>query len=250
MCYAKRMRPRSASTKPFLVSLAIHVIIILGFVFFASLGWLVWTSDLTQDNTLSRRSPSATDASNDLAATGQRDTVDPEEPADVTSQQARDMIDDRLEQVRDMSPQQQMEKLEILKQPLSDIQTERVESIARLAEQGFGADESVRQRRYEPDPNAQGRFDPDTAVLYDIETLTDPDTGFVSYRFVYVDDMGRSLESTRPESQVSAADRRAAQVYAMARDNPQMRALIQTVNRIHAASEAASTDPSSSDQTE
>lgn len=232
---------RQSPSRPFLISLALHATVIGLFAVLLGYGWFAWSTSresLQADSHAATydKMPSSTPTDQDIT----NDSSSINEPVTTSPDQVRQMLEQRLDQVHNMSSDEQLEKLHVLEAPLSNMPTEHLESAASFAERSLGVDESIRQRRFEPDPKAEGRFDTNTAILYDIETITDPQTGEISYRFVYLDASGRTLEDIRLDAQASPADRRAARVYDMARDNPQMRALIQTVNRIHLANEDAS----------
>ncbi len=85
-------------------------------------------------------------------------------------------------------------------------------------------------RALAPVPGASGRFDPDTASLYDMFRRVGPD-GQVVYHIVYVDAAGRTLATDRPANELTQDERVAAQVFEMGHQNPNLRILIDSVRR-------------------
>jgi hypothetical protein len=102
-----------------------------------------------------------------------------------------------------------------------------VRKIVPIIERLRGVD---RGRKYEPDPTAGGKFDPNTATLYDIRRTTRG--GRTVYVQTLVDAQGRTLTAETPAGQMSEADLRAYRVFLMAQRNPKLRFLLDSAIRI------------------
>jgi len=97
-------------------------------------------------------------------------------------------------------------------------------------------------RKYAPDPKATGRFDVNSAVVYDIRKKQAPDGG-AAYVYVFVDKDGRTVESEVPEKSLSANDRLAAGILGWARKDPKLRRLVDTVIKISEKQTRDTPDP-------
>ncbi len=101
------------------------------------------------------------------------------------------------------------------------VRAEEIPAMKRFIESAAG----VGGRAYEPRPDAQGPFDPNTATLYDIARRVD-ESGAVDYQITLLDDAGRTLKHAIPESQMPSDMLRAYRVFEMARQKPALRPLV------------------------
>lgn len=227
-----------------LISFGLHALVIAGVVALAWLGWLAWSVDDELLDSTSSQDAAVTEGSAepdplDKTLAGDMNPADfgITRASDVTPASTRRLLSASLEKAEQMSPDEQLAQIDKLQAQVATYAPDNVNTIASIAESGFGVDSQIRQRAYEPDPTATGRFDASSSLLYDIETWLDPVTNMTQYRFTYVDADGRSLVDTRPSDRVSPEEIRMARIYAMARKNPQMRSLLNSVSRIYLATE-------------
>lgn len=205
----------SAKTKPWLVGWAVSVLAHV-LIFLAVGVYLVMPADTQK--------PSG----NGGGATGGGGSS-PSARADspLTAQDVRSALQSHRRRLADLSAEQKLQRLRRKADALEKIPTERVDLAAAFIEKAMGADT---RRAYAPDPKAKGRFDPDTATLYDIERATR--NGREVLKYTWVDAAGRSVTSERAAEQVTGNDRAAATAMDMARSMPQLRRLVDAAIRI------------------
>ena len=97
--------------------------------------------------------------------------------------------------------------------------------MAQAVESALGV--SQPDRAMEPRDDAEGPFDPESASLYDI--LKREENGQTTYERVFVDASGRTLRERVEAEHMTPADLRAVTVFQMARDNPNLRFLVDAV---------------------
>jgi hypothetical protein len=189
----------------FFLSLLIHLIIIAGL---ASVTVHVY------------KNHSATNA----AVAGGGGQADAQQPAPKIDQQA---VTKNLEKedarVAAMSDEDKMAELQKKAGQLSNMDSRAVDAVAATVETVKGADKS---RAYEPQKNATGKFDPNTATLYDITKENRNDDSIFVYTLV--DAEGRTMTAERKLEEMSADDMRAYQLFNMSRNNKNMARLLKS----------------------
>jgi len=126
-----------------------------------------------------------------------------------------------------LSPEQRISQLEKKLPELHNVRPGSAEAVASLVEKAHRVD---RDRAYAPRPGATGRFDADTAVLYDI-TRSVKD-GRAVYEYTFVDSAGRTISTEIPEDKMSPEDLRSFRVFEMTRRSPALRRLVDAAIRI------------------
>jgi hypothetical protein len=157
----------------------------------------------------------------DAAAVGPREADDPAE--------VQRLIDAQTARISRMSPDEQLAELRGRADYVERLPQANVQAAARVVEAVIAGPAPDRQMA--PVAGASGEFDPDTASLYDIVKRRDAQ-GRVVYDQILVDSAGRTLTHTIPESQMSPQDLRTFSIFEMARQNPNLRALVDTVRRV------------------
>jgi hypothetical protein len=130
--------------------------------------------------------------------------------------------------VRDLSPEQRVRRLTKQLEPLAEIPQRRVERIARAAEKAAGVETD--EGAWQPDPDAEGAFDPDTASVHRIERVDGEDG--TRYVWTLVDRAGRTLEHAVPAERMSGPERAAYRIFSLAEENPRLRRLLESARRI------------------
>ena len=192
-----------------LISLAIHLVVLCALFF--------WYLGQTPDEgpsggpTQDRERPAA-------AAAGADDkTPDPEK-----------LLERENRRVAKMSDAEKMRRLDDLSDgKLRGVRKSSLKEITARLERAKGVD---RSRWYTPNPDATGRYDADTTVLYDIARRTRD--GKEIYVYTFVDAAGRTLKTERPAARMTPSDLRSFRVFEMARKSPGMRRLVNSTIRI------------------
>lgn len=170
-------------------------------------------------------------------AVGPREADQPEE--------LRRRIDAQAARIAGLTPEQRLSELSRRSGDLAAIDPAGVAAAAGVVESALGVASPRRAMSPAVAPPA-GEFDADSASLYDIRRRLDAE-GRSIYQYVFVDASGRTLTDTRPEGDLTDEDRRTARVFELARENPNLRVLVEVVRRVAEArleSAAPATDPS------
>jgi len=126
-----------------------------------------------------------------------------------------------------LTPSQQISQLEKKLPQLGKVRPGSAETIAGLVEKAHRVDGG---RAYAPRPGATGRFNADSAVLYDItKGVRD---GRAVYEYTLVDSGGRTISTEIAEDKMSPEDLRSFRVFEMARRNSALRRLVDAAIRI------------------
>ncbi|MFP4027493.1 MAG: hypothetical protein ACLFWL_06865 [Candidatus Brocadiia bacterium] len=131
----------------------------------------------------------------------------------------------------ELSNEEKMRRLRRKMKQLERVRPRSIEAIAGAVEAWKGIDSD---RAYAPKKEAEGKFDPDSASLYDIRRLQKKN-GEVVYVFILVDRAGQTLTNVVKEENMAPRDLRAYQIFKMGSDNPALRRLIETTRKIHAS---------------
>ena len=162
------------------------------------------------------------------ASGGGQSGADPRGRADAGSGRSEPdvqaLMDQQQKELAAMSHEERMAEL----RKLDRIPERSVKDAAAFIEGKLGLNGN---RKYAPDPKATGRFDVNSAVVYDIRKKQAPD-GRATYVYVFVDRDGRTVESEVPDKSLSANDRLAAGIMGWARKDPKLRRLVDTVIKI------------------
>ena len=192
-----------------LISLVIHLVVLCALFFW----YLGRTPDAEpgQGPTQDRQRPAPT------AAGADDETPDPEK-----------LFERENRRVAKMSDAEKMRRLDDLSDgKLRGVRKSSLKEITSRLERAKGVD---RSRWYTPNPDATGRYDANTTVLYDIARRTRD--GKEIYVYTFVDAAGRTLKTDRPAARMTASDLRSFRVFEMARKSPGMRRLLESAIRI------------------
>lgn len=194
------------------ISLAAHAMVVAGL-------WLYFAL-----------SPSPGQATSDAgqAVRGGAAAADGPERTPDSLPDVRAMMAEQRRRADSMSPQEKMAELDRKRRELEKIPPESVNAITSLIERTLRVDGN---RQYAPKEGAGGRFDADSAVLYDIRKKVRD--GRTVYVHVLVDKDGHKIEAEVPESEMTADGRRAAAIMRWAGQSPRLRRLVDTVIKLH-----------------
>ncbi|MBI1335527.1 MAG: hypothetical protein GC164_01040 [Phycisphaera sp.] len=171
------------------------------------------------------------------------------EPIQPTDEHIRELLADESRYVAMRSPEAQVAQVERNLDALNKIDGASVRQMAEAIESAMGVQKNG--RKYEPDPAATGSFDHETALLYDIAPHT-LDDGSPGYRYTLVDKDGRSMTYDTSAGEMTKADLNAARIFDMARQNPQLKPLLDSVRKIldAKAGDITTEDTESTEKTE
>lgn len=152
-------------------------------------------------------------------------------------------LDKEDARVAEMSDADKMAELRKKSASLESVNPAAVDAVASTVETVRGADKS---RAYEPQKNVSGKFDAETATIYDIVREDRKDQPVFVYTLV--DAEGRSMKAERKMDEMTPDDMRAYQVFEMGRNNKNMARLLKSAIMISSPkakkSAAAQSQPS------
>jgi hypothetical protein len=211
-------------------SATFHVLILVALVVAAS-GWLAHRER--------QGDPQGDDAASVAGATSGADEdvgrgLPPaDDLAERDPQAMARMLHDRAAEADAMSVSERLERVQAQAAWLASRESGGVQRMADKISR-FAGGVGASSRKFTPDPNATGEFEPESATLFDIVRRTESD-GRVVYDWTLVDHDGRSMVTTFEAGDMSSGDLAVARVFDMARDNHNLRTLLDAAQSIVAS---------------
>lgn len=212
-------------------SATFHVAVLIALVVAGS-GWLAHRERVAKEDASASAGATAAEANsaNDNPGMAPADDL-----ADTDPQAMAQMLADRAADADAMDTDERVERLEAQAAWLADRSGEQVAAMAEKVTTFVGsATGRAMAPRAEMRDAPASEFVADTATLYDIAPRTEAD-GRTVYDWTLVDSEGRSLVVTYEAGDMTPQDLAAARVFATARDNPNLRTLVDAARSILAA---------------
>ena len=147
--------------------------------------------------------------------------------AGMDEDQLKALADEQQRRIEQMSAEEQDAELRNRMGQLNRMDEKDVNAALGVVESMMGIPSDV-DHKMRPDASATGEFDAGSMVLHDVVKRRS-DSGAVVYDYVWVDKAGRTMTQERASAELDPDEKRMAGIYEMARENPLMRPLLDSV---------------------
>lgn len=210
-------------------SFLFHVVLLLALIL-GGLGWLNWkAADDASPGTPAAVASKTEPASPDVGSLGSSG----EDLAATDPAAFQQMLATQAAEADSLSDQERLARIQSQTAWLDGRDPARVGRMAEQVSRFVAGGRSI-QRAMAPHADAEGAFDPESATVYDIVERRESD-GRTVYDWTLVDAAGRTLVAVYEADQMTAQDRAAARVFAMAREHPNLRTLVDAARTIVAS---------------